>query len=45
MTTTLVTDWLTRVWGGNVDDIQRLLILDQARIHTGDSYIQLITPS
>ena len=26
--------YLTRVWGQNIDDTQRLLILDQARVHT-----------
>ncbi|KAH7984614.1 hypothetical protein HPB52_023284 [Rhipicephalus sanguineus] len=26
-------EWLSRVWGPNVDDVQRLLVLDQATIH------------
>ena len=27
-------DWCKRIWGPNRDDAQRLLVLDQARIHT-----------
>ena len=27
-------DWIQRVWGPNVDDARRMLVLDQARIHT-----------
>ena len=26
--------WVNRVWGQNVDDVRRLIILDRARIHT-----------
>jgi hypothetical protein len=26
--------WVNRIWGQNVDDIRRLLVLDRARIHT-----------
>ncbi|KAL1486456.1 hypothetical protein MTO96_046957 [Rhipicephalus appendiculatus] len=26
-------EWLSRVWGPNVDDVRRLLVLDQAPIH------------
>ena len=38
-----MTDWLERVWGENVDDMQRLLILDKARIQTMDATQQAIT--
>ena len=33
MTTDKMADWAERVWGANQDDVQRLLVLDQAPIH------------
>ena len=34
MTGDKMASWVNRVWGANEDDVRRLLILDQARIHT-----------
>ena len=34
MTAIKMRDWQERCWGPNTDDVRRLLILDQARIHT-----------
>jgi hypothetical protein len=34
MTGAKITDWIERVWGRSQDDTRRLLVLDQARIHT-----------
>jgi hypothetical protein len=34
MTGEVMASWVNRVWGPNRDDVRRLLILDQARIHT-----------
>lgn len=33
MTSPLLAQWVTRVWGPNRDDVRRLLALDQAPIH------------
>ncbi|KAH7958586.1 hypothetical protein HPB49_003072 [Dermacentor silvarum] len=33
MTSEKMQEWLSRVWGPNVDDVRRLLVLDQAPIH------------
>lgn len=33
MTSPVLAQWVTRVWGPNRDDVRRLLILDQAPIH------------
>ena len=33
MTTEKMADWAQRVWGENVNDVRRLLVLDQAPIH------------
>lgn len=34
MTSKEMEEWLSRVWGENVDDVRRLLVLDRAPIHT-----------
>lgn len=34
MTSALMESWLNRIWGGNDDDVRRLIILDRASIHT-----------
>ena len=34
MTGPLMGSWINRIWGANVDDVRRLLVLDKARIHT-----------
>ena len=34
MTRDKMQHWVNRVWGQNVDDVRRLIILDRARIHT-----------
>ena len=34
MTGPLMGTWINRVWGPNVNDVRRLLVLDKARIHT-----------
>ena len=34
MTGDKMADYLQRIWGRNVDDVRRLFILDQARVHT-----------
>ena len=34
MTGPTMVDWVRQVWGANDDDVRRLVILDQARIHT-----------
>jgi hypothetical protein len=34
MTGEVMASWVNRVWGPNRDDVRRLLVLDQARIHT-----------
>ena len=34
MTGEKMVTWINRVWGANEDDVRRLIILDQARIHT-----------
>uniref|UniRef100_A0A1E1XNV4 Putative transposase n=1 Tax=Amblyomma sculptum TaxID=1581419 RepID=A0A1E1XNV4_AMBSC len=33
MTSEKMQEWLSRIWGPNVDDVRRLLVLDQAPIH------------
>uniref|UniRef100_A0A147BN27 Putative transposase n=2 Tax=Ixodes ricinus TaxID=34613 RepID=A0A147BN27_IXORI len=33
MTSPVLQEWISRVWGPNVDDVRRLLVLDQAPIH------------
>ena len=42
MTGELMQDWVQRCWGGNQDDVRRLLILDQARIHTMPATVEKI---
>ena len=42
MTGTNIQDWVARIWGPNTDDARRLLILDQARIHTMQTTKDLI---
>ena len=34
MTGEKMASWINRIWGPNQDDVRRLLVLDQARIHT-----------
>ena len=34
MTGDLMASWINRVWGPNRDDVRRLLVFDQARVHT-----------
>ena len=34
MTSALMLWWTENIWESNVDDVRRLLVLDQARIHT-----------
>ncbi|KAG0428215.1 hypothetical protein HPB47_024783 [Ixodes persulcatus] len=33
MTTDICLEWLSHVWGPNIDDVRRLLVIDQAPIH------------
>ncbi|KAM7314107.1 hypothetical protein ISCGN_003892 [Ixodes scapularis] len=33
MTTDICLEWLSRVWGPDIDDVRRLLVIDQAPIH------------
>ena len=42
MTGANIQDWVARIWGPNTDDARRLLILDQARIHTMQTTKDLI---
>ena len=43
MTGTLMNQWVNRVWGPNVDDVKRLLVLDRARIHTMNATKEALT--
>ncbi|KAM7313343.1 hypothetical protein ISCGN_003210 [Ixodes scapularis] len=37
MTSDVLLEWMRRIWGPNRDDVQRLLVLDQAPIHKTDA--------
>lgn len=37
MTSEKMFEWLRRVWGRNIDDVRRLIILDRATVHTANA--------